>query len=60
MINTLRIALLTILTLANLFLLAVSAYHWKTNKEKTAKIGFAFMAVLEIANIIVTGGSMLW
>ena len=59
MINTIKIILLTILLLGNLFLLAISAYYWKTNKEKTAKIGFSFLTLLEIANIVVIGGALL-
>ena len=59
MINTLKIVLLAMLLFANLFLLAVSAYHWKTNKEKTARIGFSFLTLLEIANIVVIGGALL-
>ena len=59
MINTLKIVLLTMLLFANLFLLAIAAYYWKTNKEKTAKIGLSFLTLLEIANIIVVGGALL-
>ena len=58
MINTLKIVLLTILLFGNLFLVSVSAYYWKTNKEKTARIGFSFLTLLEIANIVVIGGSI--
>ncbi|MDE7430657.1 MAG: hypothetical protein K2N34_01880 [Lachnospiraceae bacterium] len=58
MINTIKIILMTALLFGNLFLVSVSAYYWKTNKEKTARIGFSFLTLLEIANIITIGGSI--
>ena len=59
MINTLKIVLLTILLLGNLFLMGVSTYFWKSNKSKANRTGFAFISILEIANIIVIGGALL-
>lgn len=60
MINSLTIILLTVLTLANLFLLVISVYHWKNKKGTADKTGFAFMAILTIFNIAFTIGGALW
>ena len=59
MINTLKIILLTILLLGNLFVMGVSIYFWKSNKSKANRTGLAFISILEIANIIVIGGALL-
>lgn len=60
MINTLRIVLLTVLTFGNLFLLGVSVHYWKTNKSTTSRVGFAYLALLTISNMIATIGGALW
>lgn len=59
MINTLKIILLTILLLGNLFLFGVSVYYWRASKGKASKTGFAYMTILELANMIVIGGVVL-
>lgn len=59
MINTFKIVLLTMLLLGNLFLLCVSAYYWKSGKNKASKVGFAYMTVLTLANMFVVGGVIL-
>ena len=59
MINTLKIVLLTILLLGNLFVMGVSIYFWRSNKSTANRTGFTFISLLEIANIIAIGGALL-
>lgn len=59
MIETLKIMGLTVLTLGNLFLLGVSMYYWKNSQGKASKIGFGFMTLLTISNILSSVGGIL-
>ena len=56
--HTLVTVLLTVLTLANLFLMAVIAVTLKDKNDKASKIGFTFMVLVFACNIIaILGGS---
>lgn len=59
MINVLKISGLTVLTLGNLFLLGVSMYYWKNSQGKASKMGFGFMILLTISNILSAVGGIL-
>lgn len=58
MFSILKTVLLSVLLLGNLFLAGVSVHYWRTSKEAVSKTGFSFMAILEIANIVVVGGAI--
>lgn len=54
-----KIIFLTVLTLANLFLLFVSAFYLKKGGSTSSKVGFIFIAAVAAANTIYELGGVL-
>lgn len=54
-----KIIFLTVLTLANLFLLGISAFYLKKGGSTSSRVGFIFMAAVAAANIIFEVGGVL-
>lgn len=53
--------LLTVLILANLFLLSALAYSGRSAKDRATRFGFSFMAaVLILDTFFSIGGVVLW
>ena len=60
MINTLKVVLITILTLMNLLLLAAMIYSAKSAKDNVSKFGFGFStAVIILDMAFMIGGALL-
>ena len=58
MINVLSIILLTILLLANLFLFLLIAWFSVRKNDTASKIGFGFMEIVFLANMLVVVGGI--
>lgn len=52
--------LLTILLIANLFLLGVLIYFSKNKKDTASKVGFGFMEIVTFANMLVIVWRIFW
>lgn len=61
MISAWILAVLILLCVANVFLLAVLAYSGRGKTDKPTKIGFDFMSVVLVLNMVFSiGGVVLW
>lgn len=61
MVNSWIMTVLILLCLANVFLLAVLAYSGRGKTDKPTKIGFGFMSVVLVLNMVFSiGGVVLW
>lgn len=61
MISAWTVAVLTLLCVANVFLLCALAYSGRGRTDKAAKTGLAFMAaVLVLDMFFAVGGVVLW
>ncbi len=61
MISIWIMALLTLLCVANMFLLFVLAYSSKRKINKATKLGFGFMGTVLVLNMLFSiGGIVLW
>lgn len=61
MISTWIIVLLTLLCVANVFLLGILAYSSKGKTDKATKIGFTFMEVVLVLDMFFTiAGVVIW
>lgn len=50
----------TALTIANWFMFGVVYYFAKGKKDTASKVGFGFMKILALSNIITVWGLMTW
>lgn len=61
MISTWIVVFLTLLCVANVFLICVLAYSGRGKANKETKIGLGFMAAVLVLNILFSiGGVVLW
>lgn len=50
----------TVLVIANLFMFFVLYHFSKSKKDTASKIGFGFMKLLALSNIITVWGLLIW
>lgn len=61
MVNSWIMTVLILLCMANVFLLAVLAYSGRGKTDRPTKIGFGFMSVVLVLNMVFSiGGVVLW
>ena len=61
MVNSWIMTVLILLCMANVFLLAVLAYSGRGKTDRPTKIGFGFMSVVLVLDMVFSiGGVVLW